>query len=217
MTALYIVLGILSGLVLLLLSSVSLKICIDDDIQLVLRYLFIRKKMPYKPEKIKTAEEKAEEESEREAKKAEPYIKKSIKEKGIAATVSELSDVLRTVIGKLGKLAGHIRVRIFKLDITAATDDPAVTAIEYGGICAAVFPVISMLRNLLKFNDRGTEISIKSDFCGGKPDFRLDAKIKLRLWFILTAAVSILIKLVKIKLSGEISKKSDNTLKAKQH
>ena len=153
MIALLIVLGILAGIALLLLSSVSFKICLDGDVQLIIRYLFIKKKVPYKPEKVKKAEMEDQKGTDRKPKKSEPYLKKSIREKGIAATVSELSDVLFAILKKLGNIIRHIRVRRFRLNITAAADDPAVTAIEYGSICAVVFPAVSVLKNSMKFNE----------------------------------------------------------------
>lgn len=202
MTAL-IVLGSIAALFFILFfASVSVRVRIDDEIKIKIRYLFVGISLPKQekePEKEEQPKEEAKEETEPKEKK-KGAVGQLIEEQGLSGALSELSAALKSLLKKVGRLVGHIRVRRFKLLAVAASTDPAVTAVEYGAVCAAVFPLLSGLQSAMKWNTGKTEASVKSDFLSDKPEFMLDTKVKLRVWFILVAGVGALLELIKLKM-----------------
>ena len=196
MIALYIIGGIVLLIIILLMSSVSLRCIFDDDITVKAGYLFVRKTVVPTPDKKHEKKKKTDTEPPKKN-----YIKQLIEEKGLAAALSELGTVAKVFLQKAGRAAKHIRVKKFDMLAVAASYDPAKTAVEYGALCAAVFPMLSGFQQLLKWNEKNTRVSVQSDFCSEKPTFFLDFKIKLRLWFILKAGIGVLWTLIKLKIS----------------
>lgn len=195
MTALYIIGSIAAIFVLLFLSSISVHCVIDDEINVKLGFLFFRKR--FNPSDKQEDDSKKTEKSQTKNKN---YVKRLIEEKGVASALSELLGIAKIILKKIGTAAGHIRVKRFDMLVTAASDDPAKTAVEYGTLCAAVFPALSFFQNLLKWNENKTHVSVKSDFCSDKSTLYIDMKLKLRLWFIAKAAVGVFWILIKQKL-----------------
>ena len=206
MIALYILLGILALLMLVLISSVTVLVHIDDDAEIKVGFWFLRFKVfPLKDKKVKKKANKS------HKPKEDGYIKKLIEQNGIVGAVSELLSVVKIVLKKAGKAARHIRVRRCSFLITAASEDAATTAVRYGALCATVFPALKGLQDLLKWNDRKTKVSVVSDFNSDKPTIYLDLKVKLRLCFIVSAAFGVLLALIKRKVSKTLKSASDNT------
>lgn len=194
MVALYIVLGVVLLVLLLLFCNISAQIFIDDDITIKIGYLLYRKKLPLnKPKKEKSK-------SDANAKKEPSAIKKMVKEQGLRNTIVQLIDVVKVLLQKLGGLAKHIRVKRFDLSVTVADKDPATTGIEYGALCAVVYPFIGILKNTLIFNEKKANVLLNADFENGKPKFKFYAKLKVRFLFVLIAAIGALMVLVKSNL-----------------
>lgn len=195
MIALYI-LGAVAFLVFLLLfSSVSVKCRVDDGVKLEIRYLIFK----FKPQKHRKSRKNRAKDSKKALNKPN-YIKQLIEENGLLGAIKELTFIVKTVLSRAVDTAHHIRVKRFNMVVTAASDDPAKTAVEYGALCSVVFPALSGFQSMMKFNDRKTEVVVNSDFCATKPTLFIDFKLKIRLFFILKAGLSVIIELVKRKI-----------------
>ncbi len=194
MIALYILGAFALLIFLLLFSSVSVSCRVDDDVKVKIRYLFLKFNLPKhrKKSKAKTSQKK----------QAKPsYIKQLIEQNGLLGAIKELLFIVKTILSRGMNLAHHIRVKRFNMVVTAASDDPAKTAVEYGALCSVVFPALSGFQSLMKWNDRKTEVLVNSDFCAEKPTLFIDFKIKLKLFFIVKAGLSVIWALTKRKIA----------------
>lgn len=207
MVALYIVLGVVLLICLILFCSVSAQISITDDVTLRLGYLFYSKNIPLNKPKPKKSK------SDVDVKKERSAIKKMIDEKGLRNTVIELIEVVKVLLQKLGSLAKHIRVKRFNLTVIVAAEDPATTGIEYGALCAVVYPFLGVLKNTLKFNEKKANVSLNANFENKQQEFKFSAKLKVKLWFVLIAAVGALLVLVKSNLIKTKNNKTTNSKK----
>ena len=195
MIALYIILGLVLLFALIFSSSISLKVRFDDSFNASVNYLFFRFEIP---EDFKNKKKTKAQKDDKTNKKS--YLKRLIDEKGLLEAIKEIFGVLKAALSKLGKLTKHIRAKKIFLNITVANSDPAIVGIEYGSVYALISPIVSWLRNSIQLNDKKTKISINSDFCGGKPSLKFDIVFKVRVWFIFTAFISLVIDLVKSKI-----------------
>ena len=75
-------------------------------------------------------------------------------------------------------------------------------AIYYGAVCSAVYPILSLLDSLS--NTALKQIDIRADFESTKPDFAFSARVKLRLFFLLAAALAALSEFNKFKTRNEL-------------
>ena len=91
----------------------------------------------------------------------------------------------------------RFKFRHFCLDLTVASQDSADTAIEYGGICCAVYPVLSLLESTADFKMK--QINIDADFNKTQPEFQISFSVTTRLIYWITAAISAITEYYKLQ------------------
>lgn len=69
-------------------------------------------------------------------------FKDILQEKGLKGFLKILQEAAKLLGGSLRRLARHIRLKTFSLEIAVSTEDAAETAIQYGKVCSAVYPRI---------------------------------------------------------------------------
>lgn len=96
------------------------------------------------------------------------------------------------------KIKNKIRIDLLKIELSIGGDDPAQTAMTYGGACAVVFPAVSALEVFI--NIKRKKVFIDPAF-NGESNIVFDCLISIRLGSALAAgivsAVSIIISLIK--------------------
>lgn len=196
MIVLWIFLGLLGLLFLLTLFSVTVFFSFEEEACLTIRYLFfcfpilpvkeeekkeppVKKQGPAKPVLAKKQEKKA------------PF-KDILKEKGLKGFIKILQEAAKLLSTSLRKLARHIRVHVFSLEIAVSTDDAAETAIRYGKICSVVYPAASFL--LSSTRSKEYTVDIRPDFDRDSSRIRAEAVLKIRVLFLLLIGISLFFK-----------------------
>ena len=72
--------------------------------------------------------------------------------------------------------------RQFSLQIVVGDDDAADAAMRYGRVCAAVYPLLTLLGRTFRFRKR--RVDLRCDFDAEETAVRLDALIHLRPWYL---------------------------------
>jgi len=129
--------------------------------------------------------------------KKDNFFKKLYKEKGIADTVKIFSYVIKIIAEKLLWLIKKLKIRKFNLVLFVVGDDAADTAIKYGSICSAIYPLIAFLDANLNF--KAEKIDVFSDFEGEKSNISFSVDIKAEIIVLLAVAISALIEYKKIR------------------
>ena len=204
MILLYVLLSLLALILLILVSNIVVEASYDDNFKANIRFWFIKFSVPSdKVKKSPSTKKKVIEETKTEENKPKKgYIKKLIEEKGFAAAIGELFSIVKSVLVEFGNLSKHIRISRLNLLVSVASDDPAVTAIEYGTLCSVVFPILRFIEVNTKLNRNKTNVSVVSDFETDKPKFQFNFKIKLRVFFALVFALNVLFKIIKSKMNA---------------
>ncbi len=199
MTALIIAVCVLLLLAVLAVCSVSLVFCFDGETKTKIKYAGITVFNSEKKHKIKVSDKKQSAKPQKKEKK-ENAFKKIFKEKsekeGTFGAVKFFFDEVKTVISKTGKLLKKFKIRDFRLNITVATDDAAKTAIEYGAVCTAVYPTLSLLSEKADIDIKKVDIS--TDFNKTAYDTSLSFFAKTKLIYLVVFAFQIYRELKKI-------------------
>lgn len=178
---------IVIGAVLLLFFGVlflPLSVSVDFKNDFFVKIFFIGIKV-YEIKQKEEVESKSQETTEKKEKK--PSLFARFKEKyGFASAVKEFFRFFKAVLSHTKKFLRHIKFEKVKLSIKIATDDAAKTAIEYGAVCGAVYPILSELSALARIEYK--KIDILSDFESGKSEFNFSLKIRLRIFYCLITA-----------------------------
>lgn len=97
-----------------------------------------------------------------------------------------IRQLLPIVLGALGRLKGKLRIWL-TLYYTAAGEDAAKTAIQFGSLSAGLGAIVPLLENHFRIVERDIRASV--DFTITKPILYLHAKITIRIGQVLYIAI----------------------------
>jgi len=187
MIALYIIGGILLLLILLLLVKISVFFSYYGKVpELKIKIGFIS--LGYNLKELKKeAEEVAE---------AEPQKIKKVKKKKDRTPPPSLKDSIRVfkagIMQFWGKYKRYAKLERYVLKISVSTDDPAKTAILYGGISSVAGVLhawaVSVRKRSKKMGDIYTEV--KPDFIAEKTDAAAEIGMSLKVWQIVSCLIT---------------------------
>lgn len=179
MIALYIIGAIIGIVLILLFLPLTIDLAYEGELLIKIRYLGIT----FKDNKRKKRKKKAGDENQT-AEDDDDFLLRTYNQKGLVGTVRYLCSLLKILLTKLLWIVKRFKLRKFELDLTVATDDAANTAIRYGEVCAAAYPVLSLLHSVLDINPK--KMNINADFDKTKTEFRccVLARTALVFWFI---------------------------------
>ena len=196
MLVLYILLGFVLLLLLLLLIPVRLRLEMEAKASTSLSWVFLKfRLLSQKPRRRAAAE--AEADAEKEKKKGENLFSRTAREEGAAAAFQLAAQTVRSAADKFLPLFRRMVVELLWLEVDVATPDAAKTEMEYGGICAAVFPLRGFLGEIMTFSRE--RIVIPPDFSGEESRVRLRLRVRLRPIFAVWAAIRFLCELLLYK------------------
>lgn len=107
-----------------------------------------------------------------------------------------LKAMLPFVADAAGQLRRKVRVDRLLLDVTAAAPDPAMAALSFGGVNAAIGMIWPLLENNFNIGDR--RIRTKVDFNLTEPEAYLYASFSLRLGQAVVLALTLGMKFLKL-------------------
>lgn len=201
MIPLIIVLSVLAFIVLLLFIPISVHIKYDGDFFVKLKIAGIKAYSAEPKEEIK--EPSPDTESDKKAKKqTEKAFDKLKRKHGFTGAVKEIFTLIKAVLERLKGSFRHIAIRRLCLDIKVATGDAATTAIEYGAVCAAVYPVLTLLDGIA--NIKMKSINVTADFNSGNSDFAFSVIIRVRILFLIMMAFGVFSEYNKFKTRNEL-------------
>ncbi len=210
---LYILLGILLLLFLITLIRVQIFATYYNELALTVKVLFFKitilptpekkeKPKKEKPKKKKKPEQKKKKEKPKKEKEKKPSLLDKLREKkGLSGLVSLFASIARIALGALRDIISHIVVKKFDLAIALSGEDASTVALNYGKLCAAIYPSINVITSSTVckdyniaiepvFNpDRKTEIDFQTHFY---------LRIIFVIWEALKAGVKILIARIKL-------------------
>ncbi len=182
MIAVYIIAGIVVFVLALLFLPVSAVINYDDEFSFYIRILGIKIRLPDRKKSINIS--KTDEKPKQKGK-----IGKKIKKDGIVKTVKGYIAFAKKVIDRIGYLSKRVYVRDFKLRISVGGADAALTAIEYGTVCAVVYPFLRYIYSLVDF--KAKQVDIISDFDNKESSLTFHIRFAAQPLVLLTAAYGI--------------------------
>lgn len=201
MIPLIIVLSVLAFIVLLLFIPISVHIKYDGDFFVKLKIAGIKAYSAEPKEDIK--EPSPDTESDKKAKKqTEKAFDKLKKKYGFTGAVKEIFTLIKAVLERLKGSFRHIAIRRLCLDIKVASENAASTAVSYGAVCAAVYPVLTFLDGIADVKMKS--INVTADFNSNNSDFAFSVIIRVRILFLIIMAFGVFSEYNKFKTRNEL-------------
>lgn len=187
----------------LLVSAVKLKIYLSENGYIVIKYLFLRFRYDIygdnKIKKVKKTSVKAKKrKSTTEPKEKVGYFKKIYTEEGLVEGTVKLLSTIKYIISKILEIISECKVDNLVLNIKIASDDPARTALTYGGVCAVAYPALGILNGMVDIKKQN--VSILADYNAKTIEAKFLVIIKLRVF----KATKVALSLIKDIIQGGI-------------
>ena len=184
----------------------------SEQLTLVLKILFVKitlvspdKKPKKKPKKsaVKKKPKKKPAPKKDAGKKAKKpsYLARLREKKGLSGLVSLLASLARIASGALKGLFSHTVIMKLDVGIALSGEDAATVAVNYGRLCAAVYPAVNVIAAATICRDY--HVSVEPVFDPDRPtEFYADIHAGIRVIFALAEAVKAAVRLliVRIKL-----------------
>lgn len=169
MIVLYILLGIILFLLLLLLIPFSVNVLFyDGDIEVKLKYAFIKYTVNTDDNEIEKDTVKDVEKAEKDGRlkriknKIFGGTKKIIKEKNVKIFFFIIKDLTKIIASDLCKVIKKIKIKELDIYYVVSSEEIGNTAIQYAKACAVIYPFVSILKE--KIGGKNIRASVELDY-----------------------------------------------------
>lgn len=200
LTVLYVILGIIGGLLLLVLLltliPVRAELRFKGKFELAVKYLFFR--VPLLPGEPKEEPEEPEEKEEKP--KDKPgfigKIKAALKREGLGGFLQALGELIKLLGQASAGILKRLKLRRFDLYLcVAGAGDAAAGAELYGKISAGVYPACGALFTLLPCERKGVTVDLDYELWENLVDF--SAEISILPFFVVMEGLRLALKSLK--------------------
>lgn len=119
-------------------------------------------------------------------------LKKEADRSGAAETAGDLALVLRELLGRVVWILPRCRVKTLHIRSISAGEDAAAVAMDYGLVCAAVYPLIGWIKSAMRVSKRGERVEIGCDYDAVGSTFEMNIRLSVRIWYVLLALIHII-------------------------
>ncbi len=106
--------------------------------------------------------------------------KRAVREKGVVETFRGVCAAVKALFSRTFALVRKGVFRRFELRVAVGDGDPSEAAFRYGQICAAVYPLITLLDSAMKFKRR--TVDIRCDYASEQTLVAFDGQLNYRPW-----------------------------------
>lgn len=215
MTALWIILGIVAFFALLLMLPLRIFLSYSGEkgLQYRVKYAVFPLADSEKPEKAEAAPKKQKSTAEKPKKasggaaqsllsflglediSSAANAKRAIDEKGLLEVLHGVTEAVGSLLKRTGRLLKKGVVKRFDLRIVCGDGDPADAAMRYGTVCAAVYPLLTLLGSAMKLKRR--KVDIRCDFNNDGIQASFEGQINYRPWHFVCYACGLLWRYIK--------------------
>ncbi|MDD6489917.1 MAG: DUF2953 domain-containing protein [Clostridia bacterium] len=200
MTALWIILGIIAFIFVLLICPLAVSVVYDGELELKIRYLFLcfkilppKEKKPKEPKPQKA--EKSEKSDTKPENKNQNQIKDFIKKKGTDGLIELLKKIVDIIPKATKTITSHLVISKLDINVLVVGDDAADTAMKFGYLCSAVYPIVSMIESNIKKCKHNE--NIVAGFNDSETKIYLVLKARIKPLFLISAALRALFRGIK--------------------
>ena len=102
--------------------------------------------------------------------------------------------LVSNILNQASYLISHIKINHLYLKLICAEVDTAFTAITYGAVCSAIYPLLGIIESKAKVKNGGFDLKIGCDYDSKKSLYDFNITFSFPLIFALIAGIRFLIK-----------------------
>lgn len=112
-------------------------------------------------------------------------LRTNLKQNGFDGTFGKTIDIVKFLIKQLGNLIKRVKVKKLNIEYICAGDDAANTAVNYGLLCAFVYPFVTYIKETTNSKNSQLSVNLNCDFDLNEPYFEFYFQVKLRVIYAL--------------------------------
>lgn len=121
-------------------------------------------------------------------------------------SLDELAGIVKALAKQFFWLLKRFKINKLHILSISAGDDAAEVAMQYGAICAVLYPITAIIESNMRIKKNAADISVLCDFERNEPVFEIDIKVCIKVFYLLQAGLSALTDIVKQRAEKEINK-----------
>jgi len=174
LTLLFIILSIICFLIILLSfpATIYLELKKNSNFKYRVKYLFIDTDKFIIKKKNKKQKEK--DFKDKSAKKDDTPLKDKI---------SFYCNIIKKGLYEIKFILSFLKIKNLNLKIICSSSDAAFTAITFGAVCSAVYPLLGFIESLTKVKKGAFNLDIRSDYNSKESDYSFNSTFSLPLIF----------------------------------
>ncbi len=114
-------------------------------------------------------------------------LKKTLSSSGLGYTLRQIAEVLYSLLRQVVWILPRCRLRKLEIHAVSAESSPDEAALEYGKLCAAVYPIVGVIDNIIPINRKKLLLDLRCDFEAEQSDLRITAVIRARVGSVIRA------------------------------
>lgn len=138
-------------------------------------------------------------------------LKKTVSSSGLGYTLQQIGEVLISLLRQVVWILPRCRLRKLEIRAVCAEGEPDDAAMEYGKLCAAVYPIVGVIGNIIPINRRKLLLDLRCDFDAEQSDLSLTAVIRARVGSVLRALWRIILDEAKAEAARTAQPSSKNS------
>ncbi len=135
-------------------------------------------------------------------------LKKTVSSSGVGYTLQQISEVLISLLRQVVWILPRCRLRKLELRAVCAEKDPDEAAMEYGKLCATVYPIVGVIDSIVPIYRRKLLLDLRCDFDAEQSDLSLTAVVRARAGSVLRALWRIILDEAKAEAARTASQPS---------
>lgn len=181
MTVWIIVGSVILLMAVLLFLPVSVIVDYQKSAFVQIRYLFFRYTVAPRPEKKKKAPSSEQKAQAGKQAKEKSKFRQLLEREGLGGFLDLLRETCKIAGGTVKRLLPHLTVGQFSVSVRVGGEDAGWAALNYGGVCAAVYPAVSFLVGAVRC--RKVEVEVVPDLNGGESSAECHLRARIKLFF----------------------------------
>ncbi len=112
-------------------------------------------------------------------------LKTNLKETGFDGTFGKTINIVKFLMKQLGKLISRVKLKSLDIVYIHSGEDAADTAVNYGVLCAFVYPFATYIKESTNSKDSKFSVNLNCDFDRKKPYYEFNCEVRLKIIYAL--------------------------------
>ncbi len=130
-------------------------------------------------------------------------LKETLSHGGLSETLGEELRIIISLLREVLRFLPKCVMKKLRVDAVLSEDDPAEEAMDYGLICAVVYPLIGFIESIIRFSKRAMQVNVRCSFGKEEPKAVVEAVLGTNVFRLAEVLIRLIIEETKNAIRQE--------------